>query len=119
MQATASFLGVDLGASSGRVMAGHWDGRRFQMEELHRFPNGGVCISDRTYWDALSIWRQMLQGFSRFSAIHRRCPLSLGVDAWGVDFGLLDEAGRLISNPVHYRDRRTGRSSRTPLRPNR
>ncbi len=64
MQATASFLGVDLGASSGRVMAGHWDGRRFQMEELHRFPNGGVCISDRTYWDALSIWRQMLQGFS-------------------------------------------------------
>jgi rhamnulokinase len=107
MQATASFLGVDLGASSGRVMAGHWDGRRFQMEELHRFPNGGVCIGDRSYWDALGIWRQILQGFSRFSAIHRRCPVSLGVDAWGVDFGLLDEAGRLISNPVHYRDRRT------------
>ena len=107
MQTVASFLGVDLGASSGRVMAGHWDGRRFQLEELHRFPNGGVCIGDRTYWDVLSIWGQMQQGFSRFGAIHRRCPVSLGVDAWGIDFGLLDEGGRLISNPVHYRDRRT------------
>jgi rhamnulokinase len=107
MQTVASYLGVDLGASSGRVMAGHWDGRRFQLEELHRFPNGGVCIGDRTYWDVLSIWGQMHQGFSRFSAIHRRCPFSIGVDAWGIDFGLLDERGRLISNPVHYRDRRT------------
>jgi rhamnulokinase len=107
MQTGASFLGVDLGASSGRVMAGHWDGRRFQLEELHRFSNGGVSIGDRTYWDVLSIWGQMHQGFSRFSAIHRRCPVSLGVDAWGIDFGLLDKGGRLISNPVHYRDRRT------------
>jgi len=82
-------------------------GRRFQLEELHRFPNGGVCIGDRTYWDVLSIWGQMHQGFGRFSAIHRRCPVSLGVDAWGIDFALLDEGGRLISNPVHYRDRRT------------
>jgi rhamnulokinase len=105
--ASASFLGVDIGASSGRVMAGHWEGRRFQLEELHRFPNCGVSVGDRTYWDVLSIWGQMLQGFSRFSAIHRRCPVSFGVDAWGIDFGLLDEGGRLISNPVHYRDRRT------------
>jgi len=107
MHTVASFLGVDLGASSGRVMAGNWDGRRFQLEELHRFPNGGVCIGDRTYWDVLSIWGQMHQGFRRFSTIHRRCPVSLAVDAWGIDFGLLDEGRRLISNPVHYRDRRT------------
>ena len=107
MQTVASFIGVDLGASSGRVMAGHWDGRRFQVEELHRFPNQGVCIGDRTYWDVLGMWEQIHQGFIRFSALHRSCPVSLGVDAWGIDFGLLDEAGRLISNPVHYRDRRT------------
>jgi rhamnulokinase len=88
-------------------MAGHWDGRRFELEELHRFPNGGVCIGDRTCWDVPSIWGQMHQGFSRFNSLHRRCPVSLGVDAWGIDFGLLDQAGRLISNPVHYRDRRT------------
>jgi rhamnulokinase len=107
MPAAASFVGVDLGASCGRVMAGHWDGRQFQLEELHRFPNGGVSICDRTHWDVLGIWGQLQQGFSRFSAIHRSCPVSLGVDAWGIDFGLLDEHGRLISNPVHYRDRRT------------
>jgi rhamnulokinase len=107
MQTAASFIGVDLGASSGRVMAGHWDGRQFQLEELHRFPNGGVCLGDRTYWDVLNIWGQMIQGFSRFNALHRREPVSLGVDAWGIDFGLLDKGGRLISNPVHYRDRRT------------
>jgi rhamnulokinase len=107
MRAAASFVGVDLGASSGRVIAGHWDGRQFQLEELHRFPNGGVSICDRTYWDVLGIWGQLQHGFSRFSAIHRKCPVSLGVDAWGIDFGLLDEKGRLISNPVHYRDRRT------------
>jgi sugar (pentulose or hexulose) kinase len=107
MRAAASFVGVDLGASSGRVIAGHWDGRQFQLEELHRFPNGGVSICDRTYWDVLGIWGQLQHGFSRFSAIHRKCPVSLGVDAWGIDFGLLDVKGRLISNPVHYRDRRT------------
>jgi rhamnulokinase len=107
MQTVASYLGVDLGASGGRVMAGHWDGRRFQLEELHRFPNGGVCIGERTFWDVLNIWGQMQQGFRRFSAIHPRCPISIGVDAWGIDFGLLDKGGRLISNPVHYRDRRT------------
>ncbi len=107
MPTAASFIGVDLGASSGRVMAGHWDGRRFKLEELHRFPNGGVCIGDRIHWDVLRIWEQMLQGLSRFSEIHRCCPVSLGVDGWGIDFGLLDNRGRLISNPVHYRDPRT------------
>jgi rhamnulokinase len=107
MQTVASFLGVDLGASSGRVMAGHWDGRRFQLEEVHRFPNGGVRLGDGIYWDVLSIWSQILQSFSRFSVLHHKCPVSLGVDAWGIDFALLDKGGRLISNPMHYRDRRT------------
>jgi rhamnulokinase len=107
MQAVDSFLGVDLGASSGRVMAGHWDGRRFQLEEVHRFANAGVCLKDRIFWDVLNIWQQILQGFSRFHAHHRACPVSIGVDAWGVDFALLDKSGQLISNPVHYRDRRT------------
>ncbi len=107
MPTVASFLGVDLGASSGRVIAGHWDGRRFMLEELHRFSNGGVCIGDRIHWDVLRIWGQMLQGLSRFSAIHHCCPVSLGVDGWGIDYGLLDHRGRLISNPVHYRDPRT------------
>ncbi len=107
MQTVASFLGVDLGASSGRVTAGHWDGSRFQLEELHRFINAGVSVADRTYWDVLNIWAQILGGFSRFSALYSACPAAIGIDAWGIDFGLLDKRGRLISNPVHYRDRRT------------
>ncbi len=107
MQNGARFLSVDLGASSGRVMAAHWDGRRFELEEMHRFANGGVRVGDRLFWDVLHIWSQMQIGFSRFKTRYGESPVSVGVDAWGVDFALLDEAGRLIGNPVHYRDERT------------
>lgn len=107
MQTAARFLGVDLGASSGRVTAGQWDGRRFQLEELHRFPNAGIRIADRIYWDVLNIWTQILGAFRHFSAEHAEGPTAIGLDAWGVDFGLLDKDGRLLANPVHYRDRRT------------
>src|ERR1700741_3853755 len=101
------FLSVDLGASSGRVMAAHWDGQRFELEELHRFANGGVRVGDRLFWDVLHIWSEMKTGFSRFKARYEESPASVGIDAWGVDFALLDAAGRLIGNPVHYRDERT------------
>ena len=107
MGSSASFISVDLGASSGRVMAAHWDGRRFALEELHRFTNGGVRAGDRLYWDALHIWSQIQAGFSKFKTRYQSSPVSVGVDAWGVDFALLDAAGRLIGNPVHYRDERT------------
>jgi rhamnulokinase len=107
MQSAANFLAVDLGASSGRVVAGRWNGCQIQLEELHRFPNAGVLVSGRLHWDVLNIWAQILAGFRRFSARYSECPASIGVDAWGIDFGLLDKRGRLIANPVHYRDRRT------------
>jgi rhamnulokinase len=108
MQNGARFLSVDLGASSGRVMAAHWDVRRFELEELHRFANGGVRVGDRVFWDVLHIWSQMEIGFSTFKARYGESPASVGVDAWGVDFALLDEAGRLIGSPVHYRDEDQG-----------
>ena len=107
MPAKAHFLSVDLGASSGRVMVAHWDGRRFELEELHRFGNGGIRVGDRLYWDALHIWSEMEAGLSKFSARYQESPAAIGVDAWGVDFALLDAAGRLLGNPVHYRDERT------------
>jgi sugar (pentulose or hexulose) kinase len=88
-------------------MVAHWDGRRFELEELHRFCNGGIRVGDRLYWDALHIWSEMEAGLSKFSARYRESPVSIGVDAWGVDFALLDAAGRLLGNPVHYRDERT------------
>ena len=107
MQTGASFLGVDLGASSGRIIAGYWDGDKFGIEEWHRFENNGISIGGRLYWDVLNIWAQILAGFRRFSAACSACPASIGIDGWGIDFGLLDKRGRLIANPFHYRDRKT------------
>ena len=107
MRVAASFLGVDLGASSGRVVAAHWDGSRFELEELHRFANSGVVVVDRLCWDVLNIWSQIQHGFRRYSSAYSYGPAAIGIDAWGIDFGLLDDHGRLIANPTHYRDRRT------------
>ncbi|HVJ07817.1 MAG TPA: rhamnulokinase family protein [Acidisarcina sp.] len=107
MTATANYVAVDLGAASGRVMAGRWDGRRFAMEELHRFPNGGVQVGEHLYWNVLGIWSQIQIGLSQYRGRFPESPLGIGVDAWGVDFGLLDRFGRLLANPSHYRDRRT------------
>jgi rhamnulokinase len=97
-------LAVDLGAESGRVMAVHWDGRSLRLEELHRFANGPVNVRGTLYWDFLHLWQQIQIGIEKGKSLR---PASLGVDTWGVDFGLLDAQGRLISNPIHYRDPRT------------
>ena len=97
-------LTVDLGAESGRVMAVHFNGRKLELEELHRFPNPVTKIQGMLHWDFLHLWREITAGISLGMA-HQ--PASMGVDTWGVDFGLLDKDGRLISNPVNHRDPRT------------
>jgi rhamnulokinase len=107
MTASANFVAADLGASSGRVMAGRWDGQRFALDELHRFPNGGVRVGGHLYWNALGIWSQIQAGLSQYHARFSGSPQGVGVDAWGVDFGLIDRDGRLLANPTHYRDPRT------------
>ena len=88
-------------------MTAHWDGRRFALEELHRFANSGVRAGDRLYWDVLHIWSEMQAGFLKFKTHTHGSPVAIGIDAWGVDFALLDAGGRLAGNPVHYRDERT------------
>ena len=103
----AKFIAADLGASSGRVMVGQWDGKQFSLEELHRFPNGGVSLDSGLYWDVLGIWSHLQEGLKKYHARYDDSPEGIGIDAWGVDFGLLDKRGRLIGNPVHYRDGRT------------
>lgn len=103
----AKFVAADLGASSGRVTVGLWDGNRFSLEELHRFPNGGVSAEEGLYWDVLGIWGHLQEGMTKYHARFKDSPDGIGVDAWGVDFGLLDKRGRLIGNPIHYRDCRT------------
>ena len=102
--ADRTVLAVDLGAESGRVMAVHFDGRTMRLEELHRFPNTTTTINGTLYWDFLRLWRDIRAGIEKGRALQ---PAGIGVDTWGVDFGLLDDRGDLIANPVHYRDGRT------------
>ncbi len=97
-------LAVDLGASSGRVMLGGFDGEKIELKELHRFSNDPVLLGGTMYWDFLRLFHEIKQGLVKakpYGRLH-----SISVDTWGVDFGLLDEAGNLLENPVHYRDGR-------------
>ncbi|MGB6688371.1 MAG: rhamnulokinase family protein [Terracidiphilus sp.] len=107
MSANLSFVAVDLGASSGRVMDCRWDGARFELQELHRFPNAGVRVGESLHWDALRIWSEIQAGLMKFRALRNEIPAGIGVDAWGVDYALLDDRDRLLGNPYHYRDART------------
>ena len=107
MRDAMKFVAVDLGASSGRLMAGAWDGRRFALEELHRFANGGVSVRRSVEWDVLRLWQEIQSGLMKYAVRFGDTPAGIAVDAWGVDFALLDRDGRLIANPTCYRDSRT------------
>jgi rhamnulokinase len=107
MAATVNFLAADLGASNGRVLLGQWDGAQFQLQELHRFPNGPVTVLDRMYTDVLYLWTEVKNGLARYASQFRTAPAGFGLDTWGVDYGLFDGQGHLLGNPVHYRDART------------
>ena len=98
------FLAADLGASSGRLVAGEFDGSRIELEEVHRFDNGGVEVAGHLYWDFPGLWKQLQEGLSRVASRQQQRVVSLGVDTWGVDFGLLDSNDQLLENPRHYRD---------------
>ena len=95
---------VDLGAQSGRVGIGRFDGERLELEEVHRFPNDPVLVRGRLQWDVLALFRETLAGLRRSG--RNDAIDSVGVDSWGVDFGLVDGAGQLVASPVHYRDAR-------------
>jgi rhamnulokinase len=96
---------VDLGASGGRVMAGRVGGGGVALREVHRFGNEPVAAGGTLYWDILGLLASVRQGLALAA---RQYPLAgAGIDSWGVDYGLLDESGGLLGNPVHYRDART------------
>ena len=98
-------LAFDFGASSGRAILGVFDGRCIRLEELHRFENIPVTVRGTLYWDVLRLFHEIKQGLMK--AAEAGGFDSVGIDTWGVDFGLLDKSGRLLENPVHYRDART------------
>jgi rhamnulokinase len=102
----STYLAVDLGAESGRVMAGNLTDRGLQLTEVHRFPNGGVRLGSHLYWDVLRLWDE-IKGGLRLAASKDGNIRSIGLDTWGVDFGLLDVSDNLVGNPHHYRDSRT------------
>jgi rhamnulokinase len=97
--ATNNYLALDLGAESGRAILGKCDGERIEIEELHRFVNAPVRVFDSLYWNVFHLFSEMKTGLKK-AALRR--PVSLGVDTWGVDFGLLDRDGEIIGNPHHY-----------------
>lgn len=102
---TKRVLAIDFGASSGRAILGIFDGEKITIKEVHRFSNDPVTVGGTVYWDVLRLFHEIKQGIIKANA--EGGFDSIGIDTWGVDFGLLDGEGRLLENPVHYRDLRT------------
>jgi rhamnulokinase len=99
------FLAFDLGAESGRAISARLHGGLLELAELSRFANEPVRVDGSLYWDMPRLWLQMQRALERVPRSARFD--SIGVDAWGCDYGLIGESGELLGNPYHYRDSRT------------
>jgi rhamnulokinase len=110
MTHTRNYLAFDLGASGGRAIIGRFNGERLALEEVHRFANGPVHIpsarGDSLHWDTLRLFVEIQEGLKKAVACCGAELTSLGIDTWGVDYGLLDRNDRLVGLPYHYRDSR-------------
>ena len=104
---TRTYLAVDLGASSGRVMAGHFDGSTLVLEEVNRFPNNGVQHADGWHWEATRLFQDIQNGLAEAGKRFGNHIVSVAVDTWGVDYGLIDGDGQIVNEPWMYRDSRT------------
>jgi len=101
------YLAFDFGAESGRALLGSLSSGKLVVEELHRFPNTPVRVLGALYWDTLRLWHEIQHGIG-VAVRERKLSLDgIGIDTWGVDYGLLGSDGALIDNPRHYRDART------------
>ncbi|MBR4613580.1 MAG: rhamnulokinase, partial [Kiritimatiellae bacterium] len=98
------FVASDLGAGSGRVIAGRFDGSRLRLEETNRFENTQTHLLGHVHWNMLTLYRNILDGIRRAGEFGE--PLSVGIDTWGVDYALVDKEGRLLGLPYSYRDPR-------------
>jgi len=101
------YLAVDLGAESGRVIAGRFDDGQVELEELHRFSNGPVNVAGTLRWDLIGLWKEILIGLRNAAQTYGKKIVSVGVDTWGVDYVLLSEKGEMLGQPYNYRDSRT------------
>jgi len=107
MRSSQVYLGLDLGAESGRVVAGLWDGSRMTMEEVHRFPNRMIPMAGTLRWDVLRLWEELLAGLRLAGARWGGQVVSVGVDTWALDYVLLSRSDELLGLPFCYRDSRT------------
>lgn len=107
MNAKKICLAVDLGAGSGRVVAGIYDGTRLELAELNRFPNEPIKKAESWHWDLDRLFASIKEGITIGVKTYGPAVASVGVDAWGVDYGLLDAQGKLLGAPFQYRDKRT------------
>jgi rhamnulokinase len=103
---TRTMTAVDLGASGGRVLLARFDGLGISLEEIHRFHNRPVTLRGHRFWNILDLWDQTLTGLRKARQVTGTLD-SIGVDTWGVDYGLVDAHGFLLGNPFQYRDHRT------------
>ena len=98
-----NLLAFDLGASNGRAILGQFDGEKLTMRELHRFENNYIEMNGVFYWDLPYLYNQLKQGLLAFKNANVGELDCIGIDTWGVDYGLLDKNGQLLSNPRSYR----------------
>lgn len=103
---TRTMAAVDLGASSGRVLLVRFDGHQLRLEEVHRFANQPVMLRGHHFWNILTLWDETLTGLRKARTLAGTLD-SIGVDTWGVDYGLVDAHSFLLSQPFQYRDART------------
>ena len=107
MTVSKKVLACDLGASSGRAVLGSFDGKKLDLEVLHKFSNGGTYLNNDFHWDTLKQFNEIKKGIKKAVKKTSNNLDSVGIDTWGVDYGLLDKNGTLMSVPFHYRDDRT------------
>jgi rhamnulokinase len=101
------YLAVDLGAGSGRVLAGEFDGHRIELHELNRFDNIGLQLPSGVHCNIPQLYQNVLEGLRIAADTYGDAVVSIGIDTWGVDYGLFDKDGRLLGLPYNYRDSRT------------
>ena len=102
--AELKFLAFDLGAESGRGVIGFFDGDKLRLQDVHRFANQPVRVLDTLYWDTLRLFSELKRGLAMAVTAHGADIEAIGIDTWGVDFGLLGADDSLLANPRHYRD---------------
>lgn len=107
MSDTIKLLAFDLGAESGRAILGQLNDKKLSLEVVHRFPNQPVTIGSTTHWDILRLFHELKQGLLACVHTHGKDIAGMGIDTWGVDFGLLGPHDELLGNPIHYRDPHT------------